>query len=176
MSIILIGYRGSGKTTVARQLAGRLSCSFVDTDELIVKMAGQAIRDIFAIQGESAFRALESAALVDALKISSAIISTGGGVVTIEANRQLLRDSGRPVVYLAAPPEVLCERIHTDATTGENRPALTSLGGGLDEIRSVLAVRDPLYCSVATLVVDATQPVDEVVEEILRSLPQRSPA
>lgn len=167
MSLILVGYRGSGKTTVGKRLAQHLRCELIDTDEMVVRMAGKTIRGIFAEQGEAAFRRLETKALQEALNKPDTVLSTGGGIVTVDENQQLLKSSGRPVIYLAAPAELLCERIHGDAATSQNRPALTSLGGGLDEVKSLVHVRDPLYCSVATHVVDASAPVEEIVSEIL---------
>lgn len=171
MSIVLVGYRGCGKTSVGRLLAERLRCELLDTDALIVARAGMTIREIFAQSGEPHFRQLESAALDDALAKRSTILSTGGGIILSPANRQKLKASARPVVYLACPPEVLLQRIQGDAASAINRPNLTSLGGGLDEVRQMLTFREPLYREVATLIIDAashtpTQLADEILKQV----------
>jgi shikimate kinase len=167
-SIVLVGYRGSGKTTVGNLLAGRLGMVCIDTDAMIAKAGGVTIRDIFACIGQPYFQELEMEALEEALAMPNAVISTGGGIVMRDENRQRLRSAGRPVVYLAADPQVLYARIQADANSSANRPNLTSLGG-LAEVQHVLAVRDPLYREVATLVVDATALTPEqVAEQILQ--------
>ena len=167
MRVVLIGYRGSGKTTVGRHLAGRLGLPFVDADEELVRDAGRSIKDIFASDGEAAFRDAEAAVLVALLAGPAAVLSLGGGVVLREANRAALRSAGGTRVYLYADVDTLHARIHADPLTAANRPALTHLGGGVEEIRSLLAARDPLYRAVATHVLDvAGVPVDEVAGRV----------
>jgi shikimate kinase len=169
-SIVLVGYRGSGKTTVGNLLAGRLGMACIDTDAMIASAGGVTIRDIFACAGQPYFQELEMEALEEALATPNAVISTGGGIVMRDENRQRLRSAGLPVVYLAADPEVLHARIQADANSSANRPNLTSLGG-LAEVQHILAVRDPLYREVATVVVDVTRRAPErVAEEILQQL------
>jgi shikimate kinase len=170
MSLVLIGYRGSGKTTVGRLIAARAGCKLIDTDQMIVAAAdGRAIRDIFAEQGEEHFRQLESAALYSALATPAAVISTGGGIVMRQTNRDALRASGTPVVYLHAEAKVLVERIEADAHSNANRPNLTGLGGGIAEVEHLLAIRDPLYREVATHVLEvAGRSPEQIAEEVLR--------
>jgi shikimate kinase len=156
MSVILIGYRGSGKTTTGRKLADRLWLSFVDVDDLIVKKAGKTIREIFADQGEPHFRDLESQALSEALAKKDHVIALGGGSILRPENRALIKASGRKVVYLRCEPETLHQRIQADVTTAETRPALTSLGGSIEEIKKVLDEREPLYREVMTSELDVT--------------------
>ena len=143
MSIVLIGYRGSGKTTVGRALAGRLGSGFVDTDEWVVRRAGRSIRDIFADQGEGAFRDLESAVVREAAVLHGHVVALGGGALGREENRMALREKGHKVVYLRCEPEELLRRIRSDPATAANRPNLTHLAGGIEEIRALLAVREP---------------------------------
>src|SRR6185436_8394699 len=100
MSVVLIGYRGSGKSTVGKRLADRLWQPFVDTDELIVRKAGKTIREIFEKQGEKAFRDLESTIVRDTLMLQEHVISLGGGALLREENRAALKASGHKVVYL----------------------------------------------------------------------------
>lgn len=147
-------------------LARRLSCAFADTDELVVRRAGKTIREIFADDGESRFRDLEEAVLAEALAGGECVLATGGGIVMREANRRMLRQSGRAVVYLRAEAAVLYGRIAADQATAANRPNLTSLGGGLEEVAAMLRLREPLYREVAGLVVEAARPAEEIVSEI----------
>ena len=146
MIIGLIGYRGAGKTTVARHLAERLASQAVDADEFLEARAGKTIREIFAAQGEEAFRDMESDILAELIQLPAAVLALGGGVVLRKANRKLLEKI--PVVWLDAPAECLHQRIQADATTRERRPDLTHLGG-LEEIQRLLAERRPLYEQVA---------------------------
>jgi len=167
MSVVLVGYRGSGKTTVGRMLAGRLGWALVDTDELVVEIAGKSISRIFADDGEARFRELESAALQRALSVPNRVISTGGGIVTQEPNRKLLKSLGVPVIYLQADARTLWRRISHDARTAANRPALTALGGGLAEVEHLVGQRDPWYREVASHVIDAMRNTRQITEEIL---------
>jgi len=156
MSVVLIGYRGSGKTTVGRKLADRLWQTFLDTDELITAKAGKSIRDIFEQDGEEKFREMEAAAVLEALAKSEHVIALGGGAVTRAENRELLKQAGHKIVYLRCDPKVLLERIQSDPQTASARPSLTQLGGGIDEIRTLLANREPLYRQVMSFELDVT--------------------
>src|SRR5579859_5667866 len=100
MSTLLIGYRGSGKTTIGQKLADRLWQPFVDVDELIVKEAGKSIKDIFEQDGEAAFRELEEKAIVQAIGMTEHVVALGGGSVLRESNRVAIKASGRKVIYL----------------------------------------------------------------------------
>lgn len=167
MHVALVGYRGSGKTSVGRKLAERLGLSFVDADEQLVRRAGKTIKEIFETDGEAAFRDLEAAVLNDLLAGPAAVLSLGGGVVLRETNRAALKRHDGPTVYLHADAETLHARIHADPNTAANRPALTHLGGGVDEIARLLEQRLPLYREVATVELDVSRlSVDEVVEQL----------
>ncbi|HQY87655.1 MAG TPA: shikimate kinase [Tepidisphaeraceae bacterium] len=169
MRIVLIGYRGSGKTTVGRKLADRAGVELIDTDEIVVRRAGKSIREIFESDGEVAFRDLESSVLEDAARwLENRVLSTGGGIVLRESNRNLLRLAGNIRIYLEADAQTLFARIHADPSTNESRPALTALGGSVEEVRSMLEKRDPLYREVSTHVLDARLDSDELVESILK--------
>lgn len=97
MRIYLTGFMGSGKTTVGRRLAERLGVPFLDLDEAIERVSGRTIRDIFASDGEPAFRALEAQALAATQEIPDAVVATGGGTVTIPAAAELVRRAGLSV-------------------------------------------------------------------------------
>lgn len=167
--LFLIGPRGSGKTTVARLLAARLNVPWHDADAVLSARTGKTIRAIFQEEGEAAFRQYESAVLADLCRDTPAVIATGGGGVTVAANRELLKASGR-VVWLTAEPETLWQRIQEDAATTGQRPALTALAG-LDELRAVLAAREPWYRECAEFAIDTTgQTPEDVTQRILSRL------
>jgi shikimate kinase len=164
--IYLVGARGSGKTTVGRLLAARLGWSFVDMDDVIEAAAGKSIAEIFATEGEAGFRDREAEALSQVASRPDHVIATGGGIVLRPDNRLRLCDTGH-CVWLTAPPETLWDRIRADAMTSARRPALTELSP-LDEMRHVLAAREPHYRSVAhqSVATDSQSP-DAVVSAIL---------
>lgn len=153
MNIVLIGYRGCGKTSVARELAKMLDWQMADTDALVVQRAGKSIRDIFQEIGEPGFRDLESQAVAKVAAYDKHIIGTGGGVILRQANIDLLKKKGK-LVWLSASPEVLLERIEQDRNTHITRPNLTTLGGGIEEIRHLLEIRTPIYSAAADMIVD----------------------
>lgn len=164
MNVVLIGYRGCGKTTVGRMLADRNDAGFIDTDALIVHQAGMSIADIFAAEGEPSFRKREEAAIRLATKTGGRIISVGGGAVESKSNRSALRSYGT-VVWLQATAECLWQRISTDVASAEQRPDLAQ--GGLEEVRAVLERRTPLYAELShlALTTDAQAP-KTIVEDI----------
>jgi shikimate kinase len=169
MSLVLMGYRGCGKTTVGRKLADRLWQKFVDTDDLVIASAGKSIREIFKQDGEARFREMESDAVRDALGRVEHVIALGGGAVLHERNRQLLSTSNHQRIYLRCDPRELLRRIESDPNTADNRPALTGHGGGLAEIESLLRTREPLYRQVMTGELDVTNlSVDEAMVYLTR--------
>jgi len=168
--IFLIGYRGSGKTTVARLLAEALGWSWLDADEVLEQRHGKTIRQIFATEGEAAFRDKEEAILAELCKLERHVIATGGGVVLRESNRNRLKSSGR-VVWLTADVETIHQRLQDDAITSERRPALTS-SPARTEITDMLKQREPHYRECAKVIVSSVGRLpSEVVNEICESLP-----
>jgi shikimate kinase len=156
MSVVLIGYRGSGKTTIGKRLADRLWQKFVDVDDIIVRMAGKSITRIFAEDGEPHYRDIESAALKEALTLPDHVVALGGGTCGREENRRMIKESGRKVIYLKCDPEVLLARAQADPRSAETRPPLTHLDGGIEEIHYLLEKREPLYREVKTGEIDVT--------------------
>lgn len=152
MNVVLIGYRGSGKTAVGAALAARLGWPLFDTDTLIEHATHRTIRDIFATDGESAFRDLEAQAVIEATRGDPRVISTGGGAILRPENVERLKTGGR-LVWLTAPIEVLWERIQADARSTGLRPNLTAQGG-IAEVREILSRRTPLYEAAADLTLD----------------------
>jgi shikimate kinase len=166
--IFLIGYRGTGKTTVARLLAARLGWRSVDADELLEQRFGQTIRAIFDAEGEAGFRAKEAAVLDDLCKLSRHVVATGGGVVLRPSNRAKLKAAGR-VVWLTADAQTIWNRLQQDAATAERRPALTV--GGLAEVVELLDARQPHYRDCADVTIDAAAHAPErIVDVILERL------
>ena len=158
--VVLIGFMGSGKSSVGRELARRFGASFVDVDERIESAAGSPIRDLFAREGEPAFREREKAALRDALSVKGRVIATGGGAFSDEANRALLR-SYAPVVYLEAAVETLLARLAGDL----GRPLLR--GGDREEVvRELLSRRVPGYRAADVTVRTDGRTVDEVAAQV----------
>ncbi|HMO25500.1 MAG TPA: shikimate kinase [Tepidisphaeraceae bacterium] len=155
MGVVLLGLRGSGKTTLGRLLADRLWGKCVDTDELITRAAGKSIAEIFATVGESGFRDLEEIALREALAGKPEVISAGGGIVLREANRTALKSSNYKRIYLRCEPSELHRRVIADPSTVAARPQLTSVGG-LAEIEQLMRDREPLYREVITGELDVT--------------------
>ena len=158
--LILIGYRATGKTTLARLLGERLQMRVVDTDLLIEQKAGQTIAEIFAERGEATFRDYESQVIAELLRGEPLVIATGGGLPVQPANRELLKSAGkkgalRPVtvVWLKASPETILRRMTGDPATESMRPQLTNLPP-LAEIEHVLNERLPVYREIADLEVD----------------------
>ncbi len=156
MSIILLGHRGCGKTTIGKRLADRLWQKLVDTDDLVTKSAGKTIREIFEQDGEERFRDLEVEAVKTACATPDVVIALGGGAVLRQENRSLLMQSKLPRIYLRCDPQEMLKRIQSDPTSGANRPDLTNLGGGTAEIEQVLADREPLYRRVMSAELDVT--------------------
>ena len=149
-NIVLIGFMGSGKSTVGRELHHRLGYPLVDMDHVIEQRAGKPVTAIFAEEGETKFREMETS-LLEELSDPAAprrIISTGGGVIGAEKNRQLLRHLGY-VVWLHAPVDVILER----TSRNRDRPLLHTENPA-ERIASLMAVRDPLYQEAAHLKVD----------------------
>src|SRR5262245_24962561 len=150
--IYLIGYRGSGKSTVARLLADRLGWTWADADAVLEARHGKTIRVIFAEEGEEGFRVKETATLQELSRGREQVIATGGGVILSSENRATLKETGW-TVWLTASARTLWERLQVDATTAERRPALTQ--GGLAEIEELLQARHPLYQACADLQVSS---------------------
>ena len=142
-NVILIGFMGSGKSTVGRELARLLGFEQVDTDDQIVARAGKPITQIFAEDGEAAFREIESAVLEELAGREKLVVSTGGGVVTREANVVALLAAGY-VVWLDAAVDVIMDR-----TSGNNARPLLQTADPRATVERMLAERRPLYQNAA---------------------------
>lgn len=168
MNLLLIGYRGTGKTSVGRRLGELLDMPVIDADVELERRAGRTIREIFSRDGEPVFRQLEAELLADLLASGHRILSLGGGVVLKPENRALIKNaSDRRVVWLNAGAPAIHARLTTDATTSERRPALTNLNG-LEEIETLLAAREPYYAECADYRIETEgKSVEQIATEIV---------
>lgn len=162
--VILVGYRGCGKTTVARLLARSLGLQPIDADDVLEARAARSIAALIAADGEPAFRDLESDVLADLLAGPPAVLATGGGVVLRELNRTRLRSSGRPVIWLRADAATIRSRLAADPATTSRRPGLTG-PDPLAEVADTLAAREPLYAEVADVAFDSAGDRPERIAE-----------
>jgi shikimate kinase len=159
--MILTGFMGSGKTTVGRRVAELLGREFIDLDHYIVESEGRTIPSIFESDGESGFRAIEKASLKKIINSTDAVISTGGGIITYEESRALLKDNEHHTVYyLSAPFDLLYGRIKDD----ENRPMLKQ---GYEAVRVLYESRVPLYEESCHYTVDAALSAEETAGILL---------
>lgn len=170
MTITLIGYRGSGKSTIAPRLASKLNFEWVDADIEIENYTGRSIREIFATDGETEFRRIEREVLILLLKRDRLVLAAGGGAILNEETRKNFREAG-PVVWLQSSVETIARRILRDGVTAPHRPNLTATGG-IDEIRAMMVQREPLYRDCATIsVVAEGSSIEMVTQRILTQLP-----
>lgn len=161
-NIVLIGFMGSGKTTVGKELAHQLHMEFLDTDAYIEEQAGKSISDIFAEDGEAAFRRTEIEVLTDLRNhVGNTVLATGGGMPLRKENAQLLKEIGR-VFYLTAAPQVIYERVKGNS----DRPLLQG-ENPYGKICSLMRERKPLYEEAADAVIDTNS---DNLEEIIRSM------
>lgn len=158
--IVLVGFMGAGKSSVGGLLAQRLGLPFLDSDDAVEQRAGRAIRDIFAADGEAAFRALERETIADLLRGPDVVLALGGGAVEDAATREALR--GHDVVYLEVDLDVALQRVGGDA----ERPVLRD-----PQLAARYRARVPDYADVATIAVPtAGRSVADVADEVLARL------
>ncbi|SDB81578.1 shikimate kinase [Acinetobacter boissieri] len=147
-NIYLVGPMGAGKTTVGRHLAEILGREFVDSDHEIEEKTGASIPWIFEKEGETGFRQREKQILEELTQLGNLVLATGGGAITQQDNRHVLRTRGI-VIYLFAPVEIQLQRTYRD----KNRPLL-QVEYPEKKLQELLKVRDPLYKEVAHYIVD----------------------
>ncbi|MEX2785351.1 shikimate kinase [Streptococcus sp. H49] len=163
MAKVLLGFMGAGKTTVA----GYLADNFLDMDTIIEEKVGMSITDFFAEHGEAAFRKLESETLQELMKIDGdIIISTGGGVVISEKNRELLRQNRKYNVLLAASFEVLYERIKNDKVY--QRPLF--LNNSKEDFHGIFERRMMLYEGLSDLIINVDNRTPEEIARIIKCM------
>ena len=171
--LLLIGYRATGKTTLARLVAENLNLPWYDSDVLIENRFGKSIARIFAEDGEPAFRDAEADEIETIVHNSNQagqtiVLATGGGAILRKSTRSFLKKHGF-VVWLTASRETIYRRMIQDAATAERRPDLTNLPAE-EEIARLLEMRKPFYEETANLVVDTENTAAErLAGQILRS-------
>jgi shikimate kinase len=159
--VVLVGFMGSGKSSVGRLVARTLHGRFVDTDRMVAESAGREITEIFAKEGEGWFREEESRALRSLLGGRGLVVATGGGIVLAPGNVAALKELGL-VVWLTASEEVIWERV----SRNRKRPLLDT-ENPRETVRTLLEKRNPLYEAAADLKVDTTRLTHaEVAERI----------
>lgn len=169
MNIVLIGYRGTGKTSVGKMLAERLGKPFFDADVYLEEKFERTISDMVAKEGWPFFRAREKEVIRELSEYDDCVIATGGGAVMDEDNVSALGRHGRFILLTTDIPTTI-SRIQGDDMSGQQRPDL--LGGGLvEETKKILAQRMPVYEKVADHTIDTTHlSIDEVVAGITKYL------
>lgn len=164
-NIMLIGFMGTGKTTVSREIAKSMNLSEVDMDSYIVKREGMSINDIFESKGEDYFRDVETKCLKEIQKEKGRIVSCGGGVVLKDENVECMKDKG-VVVLLTATPQTVYNRVKN----GKDRPVLNG-HMNVEYISELMEKRKQRYLDVADIkiITDGKRPVD-ICNEIIESL------
>ncbi len=166
MNIVLIGYRGSGKSTVGSKLAARLKRKFVDTDDLIEERQRIPITDIVKSRGWDYFRKLEKSVIKEISKADHMIIAPGGGAVVDPDNVKALRRNGF-IIWLKANSQTLFKRMNEDPETHRRRPTLTGKGT-FEEIEETISLRERFYEEASEVQIDTSAlAVGAVVEGIL---------
>jgi len=172
MNIVLIGYRGSGKSAVGSKLAARLKRRFVDTDDLMEEHQGVPISDIVKSHGWDHFRKIEKAIIEEISKGNNLVIAPGGGAVLDADNVKALRQNGF-IIWLKADQQTLLKRIQRDRASSTRRPTLTGKGT-LEEIEETISQREPFYERASEIQIDTSMlAADAVVETILVVLKER---
>ena len=165
-NIILVGPMGCGKTTVGRRLARKLNQDFFDTDHEIINKTGVSIDHIFDIEGEEGFRQRESEVLKSLCDMNNIVLATGGGVILLPKNREVLRSAG-VVIYLSSSVEQLFRRTAKSKT----RPLLEDSTDRQKTITDIVNARDKYYREVSTIVIDTTgKKLNEVIDIIMNDL------
>jgi shikimate kinase len=166
MNVVLIGYRGTGKSTVGKLVAARLDRVLVSTDAEVVKSAGQSIPEIVEQHGWEYFRDLESKVCQELAGRNGLVVDTGGGVILRSRNVDLLKGTGR-LFWLTASVSTITERIGHDT----QRPSLTGVKSFVDEIQDVLRERTPKYQAAANCIIETDgKSAAQVADEILARL------
>ena len=171
-NILLIGYRGTGKSTLGKRLAEALGLAFLDMDRMIVDEQGYSISRIVQERGWPYFRQLEGNLLQRLSEEKGRVIATGGGIILDPENRSLLEKMGW-VVWLKADTDVMVERLQGDLEGAKQRPAFSDRDLR-EETEMILQERNPLYESVCDMVLDTTDlSLGESVDEIVRIIHKR---
>ena len=166
MNIVLIGFRGTGKSTVGKHLANRLERDFIDSDKYIEDSTGKTIKHIFEEDGEEGFRKMEADVIAKLSGMDNKIVAVGGGAILKKDNVSNLKDNGF-LVLLEATPEIIHNRITQDEKTTQQRPSLTDKKP-LDEIKHLLEQREHPYKNAADHTINTSHTsIETIVDEIV---------
>lgn len=161
-NLYLVGFAGTGKSTIGRLVARELGFAFYDTDHEIEQRQGKPVAQIFAEEGEAAFRELERRVVAEQLPAAGSVVACGGGLIVPAGRLELLKAKG-VVVCLHAPVEVLVERTrrtaHRPLLAGEDREK---------KVRDLFASREPIYRRAGTMVLTGGRTKHDIVEHVLR--------
>ena len=158
--VVLVGFMGSGKTSVGKVLAERLDAEFVDVDDRVERLAGRSIGEIFASGGEKAFRGMEKAAIREALYVSGRVVAVGGGAFLDEENRRMLKAYG-PVAFLDVSGDSVIARLSGD----RSRPLFPGAKEE-DKLRDLMERRRPAYQEADFTVSTDDRSISEVADEV----------
>jgi shikimate kinase len=175
VNVILIGYRGTGKTSVGRLLAAKLGRPFLDSDELIKASSGKSVREMVAEKGWSFFRREEKRVVAELAANDDCVVALGGGAVLDEENVRNLKPKGF-LIWLTAGAQTIVGRLNGDGKSFEQRPPLAGKDPD-EETRSLLKAREPLYAKIADCRVDTSDlSIEEAAAEVFRILGERTEA
>jgi shikimate kinase len=163
-NIYLMGFMGTGKTTVGKALAKTLEKTFIDLDDEIELYEGMTINEIFEKKGESYFREIETKVLKDVASQKNLVVSTGGGSIVTHGNLEIVKKSGVLITLMASPEEIL-KRV----SVNNDRPLL-NVDEPLDAIKRLLFERAPFYIKADHIIETTNKSINEVVQEILEIL------
>ena len=170
MKLILIGYRGCGKTSVGKRVAMAKNMQYLDVDDVTCDRIGcNSIAQIWGEHGEPYWRENEIAVTQELCQQDNLVIGLGGGTLMQEDARKAVKAATDTVrIYLKVAPKVLYQRITADSRSSETRPSLTALGDGLDEVIHMLKQREPTYEAVADVVLNVSEMnLQQTVEAVL---------
>ncbi len=168
--LILVGYRASGKTTIAEGVSRYFDCPVIDADEVFKQKHACAVGAFIQEYGEPLFRDDETLVLRELLKVSGGILSTGGGVVLREENREMIRNARAPVIWVSASVAETQQRLALDATTVSQRPPLAG-GDVYSEVEQALADREAYYDEVADVhIATDGETVSAIVDKVVKWL------
>ena len=161
-NIFLIGPMGSGKTTIGKKLANKVSKKFYDSDDEIKKNTGADIPLIFEIEGDSGFRVREKKVISELVLLDNIVLSTGGGTILDNENRSMLVENGF-IIYLKSSAERIYKR-----TSGDKSRPLLQVSDRLGRIKEILAERESIYKSLADEIIEIdTIGINEIIKKIL---------
>lgn len=162
-NLYLVGFMGTGKSTIGRMVAQKLDFQFIDSDHAIEENEGMSIPEIFAAKGEVGFRAMERGFIESGHPTSGCLVACGGGLVIQPGMLELVKSKG-PAICLLASAETVYERTKGNA----NRPLL-NVEDPLARIKEMLAIREPIYRMVGSEILTDNRSLSDIVTHICRS-------